>query len=126
MNGTLYRLQGPTETQLPLLENGPGEHSLTSSLIDGNTKQNDNINHSIDDDDEQKQVSDYCIEKVLMGIDEAEYLKTLKRMTEQKLATLKSEKNIFVKKSKLQNFLLQKGYEMDLIGKEVEEITKKN
>jgi len=55
MNGTLYRLQGPTETQLPLLENGPGEHSLTSSLIDGNIKQNDNINHSIDDDDEQKQ-----------------------------------------------------------------------
>jgi hypothetical protein len=58
MTGTLYRLQGPTETQLPLLENGPGEHSLTSSLIDGNIKmnQNDNINHSIDDD-EQKQVS---------------------------------------------------------------------
>jgi hypothetical protein len=57
-NGTLYRLQGPTETQLPLLENGPGEHSLTSSLIDGNTKlnTNENLNHSIDDD-EQKQVS---------------------------------------------------------------------
>lgn len=59
--GTLYCLQGPTETQLPLLENGPGEHSLTSSLIDGNTKmaQDENINHSIDIDahaDEQKQV----------------------------------------------------------------------
>jgi hypothetical protein len=56
--GTLYRLQGPTETQLPLLENGPGENSLTSSLTDGNIKilQNENINHSIDDD-EQKQVS---------------------------------------------------------------------
>ena len=58
MNGTLYRLQGPTETQLPLLENGPGEHSLTSSLIDGSSKQNSNESqrHSIDDD-EQKQVS---------------------------------------------------------------------
>jgi len=57
-NGTLYRLQGPTETQLPLLENGPGEHSLTSSLIGGNIKmsQNENINHSIDHD-EHKQVS---------------------------------------------------------------------
>ncbi|CAF4520002.1 unnamed protein product [Rotaria socialis] len=58
--GTLYCLQGPTETQLPLLENGPGEHSLTSSLIDGNMKmdQDENINHSIDNDvhaDEQKQ-----------------------------------------------------------------------
>jgi hypothetical protein len=58
LNGTLYRLQGPTETQLPLLENGPGEHSLTTSLIDGNSKlnPNENRNHSIDDD-EQKQVS---------------------------------------------------------------------
>jgi hypothetical protein len=57
---TLYRLQGPTETQLPLLENGPGENSLTSSLTDGNIKilQNENINHSIENDDEQKQVSD--------------------------------------------------------------------
>ncbi|CAF4121358.1 unnamed protein product, partial [Rotaria magnacalcarata] len=58
--GTLYCLQGPTETQLPLLENGPGEHSLTSSLIDGNMKmgQDETINHSIDNDvhaDEQKQ-----------------------------------------------------------------------
>ena len=73
-----------------------------------------------------KQVSDYCIKKALKEIDEAEYLRTFKKMAEQKLATLKSEKNIFVKKSKLQNFLLQKGYEMDLIGKEVKEITKKN
>ena len=73
-----------------------------------------------------KQVSDYCIKKALMEIDEAEYLRTFKKIAEQKLATLKREKNIFVKKSKLQNFLLQKGYEMDLIGKEVEEITKKN
>ena len=73
-----------------------------------------------------KQVSDYCIKKALKEIDEAEYLRSFKKMTEQKLATLKSEKNIFVKKSKLQNFLLQKGSEMDLIGKEVKEITKKN
>lgn len=58
-SATLYRLQGPTETQLPLLENEPGDHSLTSSLIDGNSKSlpTDNINHSIDGD-EQKQVND--------------------------------------------------------------------
>ena len=48
-NGTLYCLQGPTETQLPLLENEPGEHSLSSSVIDGNTRTSVN-------DDEQKQV----------------------------------------------------------------------
>jgi hypothetical protein len=59
-NGTLYRLQGPTETQLPLLDHGPGEQSLTTSLIGSGTyrlTQNENVNHSIDDDDEQHQVS---------------------------------------------------------------------
>ena len=54
---TLYRLQSPTETQLPLLDNGSGEHSFTSSLnIAGNKKliQNKNINYSIDNDEEQQ------------------------------------------------------------------------
>ncbi len=54
----LYRLQGPTETQLPLLANGPGEQSLTSSFtIAGNNRlnQDENVNHSIDNDDEQQQ-----------------------------------------------------------------------
>lgn len=73
-----------------------------------------------------KQVSDYCIKKALNEIDDAQYVRTFRKMAEQKLATLKSEKNIFVKKSKLQNFLLQKGYEMDLIGKQVKEIIKKH
>ena len=59
--GTLYRLQGPTETQLPLLEHGPGEHSLTSSLMLGNHKMtgNDNASQPVDNDelDEPTQVS---------------------------------------------------------------------
>ncbi|CAF0953706.1 unnamed protein product [Didymodactylos carnosus] len=42
--GTLYRLQQEqTETQLPLLANNGGEHSLTSSLIVKNTNGNENI-----------------------------------------------------------------------------------
>jgi hypothetical protein len=52
---TLYRLQGPTETQLPLLDNGPGEQSLTSSLIiPGHNRLTQNEND--DNDDEQQQV----------------------------------------------------------------------
>jgi len=41
------------------------------------------------------------------------------------LQTLKSEKNIFIKKKKLQDFLLQKGYEGDLVREEVGKIGKK-
>ena len=63
----------------------------------------------------QKQVSPYCIKKALKQIDEDEYLKTLQKLFEEKLKTLKSEKNIFIKKRKLQDHLLQKGFENDLI-----------
>ena len=63
----------------------------------------------------QKQVSDYCIKKALKEINESDYKKTLQKLTEQKLKTLKGEKNIFIKKRKLQDYLLQKGYEGELV-----------
>ena len=49
------------------------------------------------------------------AIDEDDYIKTLHTLSEKKLATLKGEKNIFIKKKKLQDYLLQKGYEYDII-----------
>ena len=63
----------------------------------------------------QKQVSDYCIKKALKEINESDYKKTLQKLTEKKLKTLKGEKNIFIKKRKLQDYLLQKGYENELV-----------
>jgi regulatory protein len=63
----------------------------------------------------QKQVSEYCIKKGLKEIDEEDYLKTLNKLKEEKLLTLKSEKNVLVRKRKLSDYLLQKGYERDLI-----------
>jgi len=73
----------------------------------------------------QKQVSDYCIKKALKVIDDTDYKKTFEKLVEQKMKTLKSEKNIFIKKKKLQDFLLMKGYETDLVGEEVAKIEKK-
>ena len=72
-----------------------------------------------------KQVSDYCIKKALKEIDSAAYEKTFQKLAEQKLKTLKSEKNIFIKKRKLQDFLLQKGYESDLVSSELKKIGSK-
>ncbi len=63
----------------------------------------------------QKEISAYCIDKALNAIDETGYAKTFEKLAAKKLSTLKSEKNIFIKKTKLQNYLLQKGYERDLI-----------
>jgi regulatory protein len=65
----------------------------------------------------QKQVSEYCIKKALAAIDEKEYYSTAEKLFEQKLKTLKGEKNIFTKKRKLQDYLMQRGFEIDLIRK---------
>ena len=71
-----------------------------------------------------KQVSEYCIKKALKEIDESEYEKTFQKMAEQKLKTLKGEKNIFIKKRKLQDFLIQKGYEGERVREVVNGIGK--
>ena len=63
----------------------------------------------------QKQVSDYCIKKALKEINESDYKKTLQKLAEKKLKMLKTETNIFIKKKRLQDYLLQKGYESELV-----------
>ena len=63
----------------------------------------------------QKRVSEYCIGKALDAIDDSAYQKTFTTVAEKKLQLLKSEKNIFIKKRKLRDHLLQKGYESALI-----------
>jgi regulatory protein len=64
----------------------------------------------------QKKVSEYCIKKGLEEIDEGDYMKTLEKLAGTKWQTLKSEKTVFAKKSKTMNYLLQKGYESNLIS----------
>jgi regulatory protein len=64
----------------------------------------------------QHQVSEYCIKKALKTIDDEEYVKTLQKLYAAKEKTLKSEKNIFIKKRKIQQYLMQKGYEVSLIN----------
>ncbi|MCC6289726.1 MAG: RecX family transcriptional regulator [Chitinophagaceae bacterium] len=69
----------------------------------------------------EKQVSNYCIKKALAQISDEDYEHTLEKMATQKWALLKGEKNIFIKMRKLQDYLLQKGYEYEC----VKEIIKK-
>jgi regulatory protein len=65
----------------------------------------------------QKQVSEYCIKKALAAIDVNDYERAATKLFEQKLKTLKTEKNIFIKKRKLQDYLMQRGFETALISK---------
>jgi regulatory protein len=65
----------------------------------------------------QKQVSAYCIKKAIASISDEDYEKTLLKLATEKLKTLQGETNIFTKKSKLQNYLVGKGYEFGLVSK---------
>lgn len=62
----------------------------------------------------QKQVSEYCIKKAIKQIDEDEYLAVLKKLADEKYASLKSEQYL-VRKKKTMDHLIAKGYESDLV-----------
>jgi regulatory protein len=63
----------------------------------------------------QKQVSEYCIKNAMKEIDQTDYEKTLAKLASVKFESLGTEKNIFNKLRKTQDYLLQKGFEPDLI-----------
>ncbi len=62
----------------------------------------------------QKQVSEYCIKKALKQIEEEDYLKTLQKLANQKYASLKNEQHL-IRKKKTMDYLIAKGFEMDLV-----------
>lgn len=63
----------------------------------------------------EKQVSDYNIKKAMKEIDEEDYLKTLRELAEKKYELLKGEQYL-VRKKKTMDFLLQRGFEPELIS----------
>lgn len=70
----------------------------------------------------EKQVSPYCIKKAIAQIDDKDYEQTLERLATQKWDLLKGEKNIFIKMRKLQDYLLQKGYEYEWVKEMIKKI----
>jgi regulatory protein len=66
----------------------------------------------------EKKVSDYCIKKALNAIDEETYEKTLRNIAEKKYDALKGEQYL-IRRKKTADYLLQKGYEPELINKTI-------
>lgn len=62
----------------------------------------------------QKQVGEYCIKKALALISEDDYDRTLTKLAEDKWEYLQPDQP-FIRRQKLQNYLIQKGYETDKI-----------
>ena len=74
----------------------------------------------------QKQVSVYCINKALKELDAEDYDKTLHKLAKQKWSTIKGEGvNLFVKMGKTTDYLLQKGFESELVQQAVNRLKEK-
>ncbi|MET0462706.1 MAG: regulatory protein RecX [Chitinophagaceae bacterium] len=71
----------------------------------------------------QKQVSDYSIKKAMKQIDEEEYTRLLEKLAQDKYAILKNEQYL-IRKKKTQDYLMQKGFEPNLIMQVLNNITK--
>lgn len=62
-----------------------------------------------------KKVSDYCIKKALTEIDPEEYDNTINKLMDKKMKELKGERSKATFKAKVSRYLLQKGYERDIV-----------
>lgn len=72
---------------------------------------------------QQKKVSSYSIKKALFEIDEQQYIETLQKLAADKWESLKNEQYIN-RVSKTTHFLLQKGFESELISQTIAAIRK--
>lgn len=62
----------------------------------------------------QRQVSEYCIKKALKQITEEDYHTTLKKLAEDRYASLKGEQYL-VRKKKTIDYLIGRGYEPSMV-----------
>jgi regulatory protein len=72
----------------------------------------------------EKKVSEYNIKQAMKEIDEEAYLKNLKELVEKKYESLKGEQYL-TRKKKTIDYMIQKGYEFDLVSKAINEIATK-
>lgn len=70
-------------------------------------------------------ISDYCIRKGLSEIDPHEYDRALQRFTTRKWEELRKERSLLARKSKVLRYMLQKGYEADLVQDVIKELERK-
>jgi len=69
-------------------------------------------------------ISGFCIRKAIQEIDPGMYYDTLTRLAERKWEELAGEKNQFIRKNKTWRYLVQKGYEADLVQDAINDLVK--
>lgn len=69
----------------------------------------------------KKKVSEVCIQKGLEEIDEIAYLQTLQHLLEKKKSMI-NDTNQFVRKKKMVDYVVRKGFESDLVWEAIHNI----
>ena len=77
--------------------------------------------HKIIHELKKKKISETCILNGLKEINEIEYLKELERLYKKKKNNI-DDKNHFIKKKKIATYLINKGYESNLVWDKVREL----
>lgn len=72
-----------------------------------------------------RKISDYCIKKAFSEIDPEEYDKTLNKLSNKKYIELRAVRSVPAKKMRLYRYLVQKGYERDLVNDVINDLFKK-
>ena len=60
-------------------------------------------------------VSEYCIKKALASIEGIDYMQTLQKLADSKMRMLKSEPNKLIRNRKIQMYLMQRGFEAEIV-----------
>ena len=71
----------------------------------------------------EKRVNDEIAQKALEQINKREYLSVLNKLAKERYASLKHEQYL-IRKKKTMDYLMQKGYEIELIQKAMDNIIK--
>ena len=91
------------------------EERYARSLARGKFRNNQWGRIKIDQALKKHDVTQYSIRKALTELDEAEYRQTLAKLVQTKTKTLSGEIAPFQKKQKIISYLLQKGFEYEVI-----------
>ncbi|MHB1276915.1 MAG: regulatory protein RecX [Bacteroidia bacterium] len=70
----------------------------------------------------QKKISEYCLKQGFEELDENEYLATLRELGERYWQTLPGSGNVWERRKKTGSYLLQKGYEPELVNALLKEL----
>ena len=74
----------------------------------------------------KKQISNICIIAAMEGIDDSKYKEALHKMAGKKWNAVKGAgTNLFVKMTKTRDYLLQRGYEANLVAMEIKSLAEK-